>query len=398
MSTVQVLLVCNETDFDAARALADEVFAAWPGGDKPKLRTLHPRDIGRLDGQFTTVDVVWVYAESMPRSEMYVVLDQLEQWRMPMMLTRGDECELPGGAFDSGVVCGPKSSGAFTLRMILQSLSSQAMNLREMKLELQMMKRTQLGMRKQMDNLDEELRLAARIQRQFIPEVLPSFPGVSFDVLFRPAGYVSGDIYDVQRLDEHHLGFYIADAVGHGMPAALMTMFINRSLKTKEIGRGTYRILRPDEAMARLNHDLLTKPSPAVQFVTACYGTLNLTTRELCLARAGHPPPFLLRGDGRVETLTPDGPLLGVFEDEPFETVSVKLDAGDRLLLYSDGFEVAFGDAKNPMNQCYIGELHQLRDGTMHDALQRLEAKLDSSAGSLHQRDDLTALMLDVAA
>src|SRR5580698_3113148 len=71
-----------------------------------------------------------------------------------------------------------------------------------------------------MHRLDEELRLAARLQQDFLPKTLPRLGPVRFQTLYRPAGYVSGDLYDVFRLDEKHVGFYVADAVGHGVPAA----------------------------------------------------------------------------------------------------------------------------------------------------------------------------------
>ncbi|HAU37257.1 MAG TPA: hypothetical protein DCX07_06020, partial [Phycisphaerales bacterium] len=67
--------------------------------------------------------------------------------------------------------------------------------------------------------LGEEMRLAARLQRDFLPRRLPEVGPARFGVLYRPATWVSGDIYDILRLDETHVGFYVADAVGHGMPA-----------------------------------------------------------------------------------------------------------------------------------------------------------------------------------
>ena len=86
------------------------------------------------------------------------------------------------------------------------------------------------GLSSRISQFDEELRLAARLQSDFLPRTLPTLGPAAFDVFFRPASQVSGDIYDVFHLDEHHLGFFIADAVGHGMPAALLTIFLNRSL------------------------------------------------------------------------------------------------------------------------------------------------------------------------
>src|SRR5688572_27865942 len=73
-----------------------------------------------------------------------------------------------------------------------------------------------------MRRIDEELRLAAKLQQDFLPRVMPQVGNVHFHTLYRPAGYVSGDLYDVCRLDEQHVGFWMTDAVGHGMPAALL--------------------------------------------------------------------------------------------------------------------------------------------------------------------------------
>src|ERR1700722_9635666 len=106
--------------------------------------------------------------------------------------------------------------------------------------------------------INEELRLAAQLQQDFLPKSLPQIGPVHFHTLFLPAGYVSGDFYDVMRLDEKHMGFYIADAVGHGVPAALLTMFIKHALTTKQIiaGKG-YRLLTASETITRLNQTLI---------------------------------------------------------------------------------------------------------------------------------------------
>ena len=102
-----------------------------------------------------------------------------------------------------------------------------------------------------------QLRLASQVQRELISDTLPAFGPVSFSAVFRPAEYVSGDIYDVHRLDEENLAVAVADATGHGIPAALLTVFIKRALRGKEIENGRYRILRPDEVLTRLNEELL---------------------------------------------------------------------------------------------------------------------------------------------
>ncbi|GAH56406.1 unnamed protein product, partial [marine sediment metagenome] len=76
------------------------------------------------------------------------------------------------------------------------------------------------------DDTVEQLRMAGQVQRNFLPARLPNSDTIRWATVFLPADWVSGDIYDIARLDERHIGFYVADAVGHSMPAALLTMLL----------------------------------------------------------------------------------------------------------------------------------------------------------------------------
>src|SRR5207237_10699401 len=117
------------------------------------------------------------------------------------------------------------------------------------------------------------------VEQAFWPKPLPRVRNLRFRTLVRPAGHVRGDLYDVMRLDESHIGFYMADAVGHGMPAALLTMFLKQALVTKEIQPGTYRLLDPSLTMARLNDALVEQNLSHATFATAIYG--HVDTRPL---------------------------------------------------------------------------------------------------------------------
>lgn len=288
--------------------------------------------------------------------------------------------------------------------------------------ELGALRRRDDTLHQYMQRLDDELRLAARLQQDFLPRSLPEVGPIRFHALWRPAGYVSGDLYDVMRLDERHVAFYLADAVGHGMPAALLAMFVKHALVTKDIappapgsspscvgcpvgGRG-YRLLDPGEALARLNAALMDQHLPHASFATALYGVIDTDTLELRLAKAGHPNPLLLRADGAIESLDADGPLLGIFDDATFDTQSVRLRPGDRLLAFTDGIEVAFAEdapqrgsnAPPPPadDPCWRRELVRRRNlpaaGLVGDVVDRLDAE----SGSLDPRDDVTMLVVDV--
>jgi serine phosphatase RsbU (regulator of sigma subunit) len=260
-----------------------------------------------------------------------------------------------------------------------------------------MLRKFDTGMSTQITQIDEEMRLAARLQVDFLPRKLPAFNNISFDVFFRPASYVSGDIYDVTRLDEDHVGFFVADAVGHGMPAALLTIFLKRTLLTKEVVRGGYRIIPPHEALAHLNNELVSQQLSLCQFVTMEYGILNTRTLELQWARAGHPLPLHLKASGKASELDLDGALLGVFADEKFPLQTVQLEPGDSILMYSDGFESAFHDPSGLVNERYRLEFARLAGDNPHARFAAMVQELDKQEGSLHQRDDLTALLMTIA-
>jgi serine phosphatase RsbU (regulator of sigma subunit) len=155
----------------------------------------------------------------------------------------------------------------------------------------------QSGNARLIEQMDEEMRLAARLQRDFLPRRLPEVGRARFGVLYLPATWVSGDIYDIIRLDETHVGFYVADVVGHGMPAALLTMFIKKALQTKRILGSTYEIVSPDVAMAELNTDICDQNLSSCQFCTAVYAVLDVSSLVLTYCRAGHPEPIRIFRD-----------------------------------------------------------------------------------------------------
>ena len=266
--------------------------------------------------------------------------------------------------------------------------------------EVSMLRRRDETLNFYLNRIDEELRLAARLQQDFLPKQLPAVGPVRFHTLYRPAGYVSGDLYDVMRLDEKRVGFYIADAVGHGVPAALLTMFIKQALVTKEIIPGGYRLLPPNESLARLNQTLVDQNLAHATFATALYGVIDVETLQVTIARAGHPAAMVLRaptGDtpGGIEPLQPDGGLLGVFPHETYELASAQLAPGDRLFVYTDGIEVAFGGESIDTDR-WQRELCARTGMTSAELLADFCQHLDASDGSLAPKDDVTAILLEV--
>jgi serine phosphatase RsbU (regulator of sigma subunit) len=184
------------------------------------------------------------------------------------------------------------------------------------------MQRLGKKLNEQFVEVDQELRLASRLQRDFLPKQLPAISDIRFHVLYRPATWVCGDVYDVQRLDETFIGLYLADAVGHGVAAGLLTMFIKQAITGKRIYQDGYLIVPPHDVLEQLNSQLADQHLPNCQFVTACYATIDLRTREICLARGGHPHPIHVGADGTCVEVRTVGGLLGIFHGETFPSTS----------------------------------------------------------------------------
>ena len=195
--------------------------------------------------------------------------------------------------------------------------------------------------------LETQLKMAGAVQRDFLPRSLPDSDKFNWSVSFMPADWVSGDIYDITRLDEEHIGFYLADAVGHSMPAALLTMFIKQAIVMRETFGSKYKIFTPLEVINNLNQKMCEQHLSGCQFATCCYCLLNTKTLQLDYCRAGHPYPLVIDNQNNAGQLQTRGALLGVFDNAQFEQGHTQLSIGDKLIMYSDGAEPFMGIEQN---------------------------------------------------
>jgi serine phosphatase RsbU (regulator of sigma subunit) len=246
------------------------------------------------------------------------------------------------------------------------------------------------------DSLTEQLRLAGLVQRDFLPTHLPNGDETQWAATLLPAEWVSGDIYDVARIDERHIGFYVADAVGHSMPAALLTIFIKQALVMRETTGSNYRIFSPTEVMANLNLRMASQKLSGYQFATCCYCLLNIETKQLTYARAGHPYPILLRRGQPPQQLQTRGALLGIFENADFIQESVPLERGDRVLLYSDGAEWLVGHLEDGAGFQFAESLLAVKDAPITEIVDRLTEQANAREVDPAEIDDQTLVGLEI--
>jgi serine phosphatase RsbU (regulator of sigma subunit) len=196
------------------------------------------------------------------------------------------------------------------------------------------------------ERLEHELALAAQVQRDLLPDKLPSYADFAFAAYQQPARQVGGDFYDVIELDEDHLGLLLADVADKGMHAALI-MAVTRTLF--KVSAGT--ALSPAAVVQAVHRGLLDTAPDSMAFVTAFYGVLHRPSRLLTYVRAAQERPLLLQPGRPVIELPGDGRFMGMLPGLALTEHQVCLSSGDRLLLYSDGVTDAVNSSGEPYDR-----------------------------------------------
>ena len=402
------IIVCPGAG-SGTRSIQRILTAAWnsvPGADF-KIIKVHKLDqsmIEKLDA------AVLLTSATAKQPKLVLPLTELDDQHVPVMALLDGPPE-PGGILETaGVLIEDRSTNGLVLCARLHGMLHRQREVNRLRDDLAMSGLSHTGLGDEVAKMHDELQLAAQAQRELLPRELPALHGASVATLWRPAQYVSGDIYDIQQLDDDRIGLFLADAVGHGVSAALMTMVLTQSLTTREpdaqarAGGSGWRILEAAEVLNRLNRRLIDHCSHRSRFSTAVYAVVDCRRHVVTIATAGHPPPILVRAGGLTEVLKTSGGLLGIFDEhETYEQITVQMSPGDRLLLYTDGFEQAFPD-KNADGERLAGSTLHYREefsnlGETDNPQELIEAvcrRLDVQHGSLHQADDLTLLCIQV--
>jgi serine phosphatase RsbU (regulator of sigma subunit) len=176
-----------------------------------------------------------------------------------------------------------------------------------------------------------ELDEARRVQRGLMPEEIPQSRGLGMAAVWRPAGIVGGDYFDVIKLDENTVGVCIADVCGKGLPAAMIMSNVQAAVRA--IG---WERTSPAKLCVKVNR-IMCANTPGNAFVSLFYAVIDTNTQRLRYCNAGHNAPLLASSNGNVRALDCGGSVLGVFSDCLYDEQEVAIESGDRILLYTDG-------------------------------------------------------------
>ncbi|HEX7152005.1 MAG TPA: SpoIIE family protein phosphatase [Thermoanaerobaculia bacterium] len=236
--------------------------------------------------------------------------------------------------------------------------------------------------------LDEELRTAYTIQSRLLPTVLPSIDGYVFAGTNKPVRTVSGDYYDVITRPNGKIYFVIADVSGKGITAALVMTSMATAFEIFTRTDPT-----PAELVQQLNVTLAPKTGPT-KFVTLFAGLLDPATGVVEFTNAGHVPPLVIRRDS-VDTLGETDIIVGLFPQAKYHTQRVTLEAGDSLVLFTDGVTEAEDVDEVQLGLEPVAEMLRTFHGTeAPNLLETIDAYVHDFMGEAPATDDVTMLAL----
>ena len=242
----------------------------------------------------------------------------------------------------------------------------------------------------QKDQLEHELEVVSEVQRKLLPKQLPAIEGFKLGVHYETSRYAGGDYYDIIELPDNCWGFLIADAEGHSAPAAVlmaMTCALFRSYPGSAAD--------PAAVIHYLNEHLCKVADPS--FMTALYAFYDANAHTMRIARAGHPLPMVFRNSDQkaIEFPCPGVYPLGI---EPYEieisVTDIKLEPGDRFLIYTDGLTERFDAEGHTYGEERL--LTLLATDSAHDpqgVITTIMADVELFAGQLPADDDQALLL-----
>ncbi|HZK07801.1 MAG TPA: SpoIIE family protein phosphatase [Bacteroidales bacterium] len=265
-------------------------------------------------------------------------------------------------------------------------------SLETMQTELQAYIKNLMATQRYKDRVEGELRVAHDIQMGYLRSDFTNFcENRNFNIAatLKPALQIGGDFYDFFDVNEHTVCFAMGDVAGKGIPAALF-MAIALTL-TRSAAYATQSL---SKIVGRINDILVSQNENAV-FTTFFIGLLDTRTGAINFCNAGHNYPYLLQQGELYEVKATHGPALGVVDQVSYKTGKLQMNAGDKLVLYTDGVT----DAENSENIFFSKENLELvltSDGAadIRELLHGLMQQLKKFTGNQPPSDDITVMAL----
>ena len=242
---------------------------------------------------------------------------------------------------------------------------------------------------KALARMQEEVRLAAKIQLDLLPRTVPQIAGYDVAGKTVPARAVGGDYFDFIPIDGDHYAVCIGDVSGKGLPASLLMANVQATLRAQTLHGAS-----PKECISRTN-TLLSQSTDSEKFVTLVYGILCATDHRFCYTNGGHENPIYLTDSSEPIRLKTGGTLVGMTEGMPFDEGAITFEPGGLLVMFSDGVTEAMNVDGEQFGEKRLEEvLKKNRHISAQKIIENLIRAVGNHVGTNPQSDDITLVVI----
>lgn len=242
--------------------------------------------------------------------------------------------------------------------------------------------------------IKQDLAVAAKIQNKIIPDDMQIRNGLQFYTKYLPMVEVGGDFYFITEIDEGITRIFLADATGHGVQSALITMLIKSEYENLAKSSDS-----PSELLYHLNETFINKYNVLKTFFSAFVVDVNLNLNTLTYASAGHPEQVFVSGKtNQIEFLKKTGRLVGVVPETKYKEISMDFVKGDRLYIFTDGLYEEFNEKEEIYGEEELYDILQNNNrNPIKQIIEFILSDLKDFMGTRPQDDDITVIGLEIA-
>lgn len=256
------------------------------------------------------------------------------------------------------------------------------------------------------ERIKSDLEAAAAMQQSLLPLASGEQQGLKYSSIYIPCEEIGGDLFSLVPLGKTHLGIYIFDVSGHGVPAALQSVAMGRMLSnynpdasillSPNLNGQQPIITTPGEVTNQLNSRFQSSASKG-DFITFLYGVLELETGNFTYTRAGHPAPIIIH-DGKIIDINDKGDIpIGIIPNYKFTNNTLYLEPGDRIFFYTDGISEAFSPHGARYGEKAMGkQLTDTFDRPLIESISGLIKAIFKWQGDTATVDDMSILGLEI--
>lgn len=234
--------------------------------------------------------------------------------------------------------------------------------------------------------LEKDLEFAKSIQRSILP-LKKEYGNLTLDYIYEPSQSLSGDIFDIFNIDDNNIGMYVADVAGHGIAAAMMTMFVKQIFRYA-VGTG----ISPAITLANLYDKFYSLNLPIEKYITCFYAVYNIDEEILSFSNAGHNcPPLVYDGEKWFRLDLSGYPIFRLFPKVRYREESISFKEKFKLFLYTDGITENISTEGELFGE---ERLYNLIRNNQDDILGEIE-KIAKSPEWMPNEDDYAAILIE---